>query len=601
MLLLHLHVDLLPTTAGDILFCKGQRDQPTVLPVSWWVKILAWVVILAVNGYFLYTLFAFAATQSDARCTAWFKSFMLFIVVDCVGLATNRVLATHVIVPCLALSEVQRVKEYLIRKLQQHDLETQKTAVVNAQLGRRPLRSSTAVATKDSSADAIHSTTPLILTQPPLVSTDLESGGTSQSFNAGMFLFTSHRLSVYFPTLYEAQIVQLFILQMPRLAQYVEVLEEMQAEKERKSELNTNTVTTNSKNYARAGNLLTTLLYITYVCVLPFVHLVILLPLFMQDMILDYITIVLFGYLLLLHMILYAFYPPLAFVPPFVGSVLAHFTIVSGNGAMQTKLANMKKQTLAARQEQRKLNNRRTQLETGDAKNGITPYEVAHKKVVTIAVTAAPAPASAPASADNAKVAAQQTNTSITASPNKKIQNALPEVGNSSTPQSPHSAHTQSSVTPVRSPTSAPALAAHSPNNSPKNAGANAEERDSRLKHFLTSADKVLHIQEEHTHHLTSPTVAALTEAASAVTAATKDKHQQLVAEDKSEAQSSMTSLNTSFNTVMQPHQSWSNLKATDKNSPKGGAPSPNKGNRLVKKASRPANTFMNGASGGAL
>jgi len=298
---------------------------------------------------------------------------------------------------------------------------------------------------------------------------------------------------LYFPTLHESNIVHICNTQVPRQAMCIE-----------------RSVSENS-----ATTVFSVVLYICYVCILPCLHVVLQLPLFVQDACIEYITVALFGYILLLHMRLYTFYPPLAFVPPFVGLVLTHFYVVSSNGETTTRLATLKRQTLAARAEQRKLNNKIVVVESG-ANNSGTPYDMNNTtNGSNDGHNGSGAGAVVSATITNANNNTNNTNTNtITNSIKTTANNNTTTTTTLGTRKAPspvpalihglYKTNTSSSMRSVGSVGSSLHGSPHTthPNNTTNTANANANngtspsnspiDKESRLKHFLESADKVL-------------------------------------------------------------------------------------------------------------
>eukprot|EP01034_Spumella_vulgaris_P047543 gene47543-biopygen37508 len=81
--------DLLPGISGQILHSKSHRDSLTASRVSLSYKIFGWVCIGLLNAGMLFYIMLFALNESDQRQSAWFQSFILWLVVEILLVSTG--------------------------------------------------------------------------------------------------------------------------------------------------------------------------------------------------------------------------------------------------------------------------------------------------------------------------------------------------------------------------------------------------------------------------------------------------------------------------------------------------------------------------------
>jgi hypothetical protein len=501
-LLFLLQCDLLPGLSGRILENKGTRDSERVEPVSVYVKLIATVLVVALYVGFLYYVLQYAVTQSKPLQTAWFKSFMLYLVFDFVGLSGAQVLVTHYLVPCAAVRKVTAVKDYLVRRMQRLETEVQR------QLVKAALRGNSAPAAGT----------------PPAV---------EPSFNAAEYLYASFRLSRYLPGLRESQVVRLCgetqstrqqtlkeimfgvpksapasprslarCRCLPRSSGASSDIEQGGNSKDTKGgtaaeeaavpELLGVEVPVGFVYLFRALRVVLVwslflarlLLWYAYQAFRPLLVLAVTFPEPAQDLLLDLVAAVVIGGVLFVHIMMYEFFPPVAFLPAFAVLTVTHFYLTSTNGAETTRVAALKHSALQAKAEQRKLMERRLQVEEHKAEQEATPV---------VAFTAAP-PQSAPAVTHLGDGDVSPVHASI------KRSSALRASLQRESAKHAAALLEQMDQSLQRSQSGEPHSSADGPS------GSAAEGKfESRLQHFLVSADKVLQAQQEGVHSRTSP------------------------------------------------------------------------------------------------
>eukprot|EP01034_Spumella_vulgaris_P023652 gene23652-biopygen20523 len=171
--------DLLPGISGQILQSKGQRDSMTAKRVSLSYKIFGWICIGLLNMGMLLYILLFALSQSDQRQSAWFQSFILWLVVEILLVSTAIAVFTHVVIPLMTMKDVTKIKQRLM----------------------------------DSIA-AFHESVEKQQDVPPTSGKDHHK--TEKVFNAAEYLFVSTRVAKKYPDLKEAQIIAQFSTPWPK-------------------------------------------------------------------------------------------------------------------------------------------------------------------------------------------------------------------------------------------------------------------------------------------------------------------------------------------------------------------------------------------------
>lgn len=440
VLLFSLQCDLLDGVEGTIVESKGRRDSEQVFPVQWHSKILAWLAIIALDVAFLVYIFQFAATQPPPRQSAWFKSFVLYLALEIAGISTNHVFITHFALPCLAFRRAQWVKETLCKRNQRHSIDVEKSL-----LAATPAVGTASAAVKNAPAAVA-----------------------SGTFNAAQYLYVSYRLSCCFPTVKESAMVRICSTQVPRQAQFLETEVKAVAVEDTVDKAMRDHTWENVLFYLGAA------VGTVYMMFVPALKVALAWPQLVQDAVLEWITVVLFGYILLLHIRLYEIYPLVAFLPVFVFMVLGHFYVVSGNAEVQTSMAKLKADALKTRAEQRKLQEKRFVIEAQRAEES---------------------------SANNAPPGSNSSNNGSTkAQDAKDITPVHESVKRASALRASLSAASNTAKSSSRGSSAPP---------TPSAGGAakqfdgleghdDSEKFESRLHHFMASADKVLQAQQEH-------------------------------------------------------------------------------------------------------
>lgn len=166
--------DLLPGISGKILESKGQRDNITITPVSYTIQYTAWIFMFILNISMLFYILLFAISQTKHKQTAWALSFVLWLIVEIVLVSSSMVLLTHILLPMLIISDVNKIKLKLANSIREF----------NAGIRNK------------------HNTQNILThTQP---------------FNAANYLFISTRLASEWSNIREAQIILQFSTPWPK-------------------------------------------------------------------------------------------------------------------------------------------------------------------------------------------------------------------------------------------------------------------------------------------------------------------------------------------------------------------------------------------------
>ena len=166
--------DLLPGISGKILESKGQRDNITIIPVSYTIQYTAWIFMFILNISMLFYILLFAVSQTKHKQTAWALSFILWLVVEILLVSSSMVLITHILLPMLIISDVNKIKLKLANSIKEFN---------------------TGIRNKHNTQNIVTNT---------------------QTFNAANYLFISTRLASEWSNIKEAQIILQFSTPWPK-------------------------------------------------------------------------------------------------------------------------------------------------------------------------------------------------------------------------------------------------------------------------------------------------------------------------------------------------------------------------------------------------
>jgi hypothetical protein len=114
--------DLSSGICGEVLANKAQRDalshleSPTTR-VSAIAQVIGWLFVFFMNMGMLIYVYLFAMTQTQSRQSAWFQSFVMWIIFEIFVSSTGLVVFFHLLVPLYVFTEVSKIKEKVLLDL----------------------------------------------------------------------------------------------------------------------------------------------------------------------------------------------------------------------------------------------------------------------------------------------------------------------------------------------------------------------------------------------------------------------------------------------------------------------------------------------------
>jgi hypothetical protein len=109
--------DLMDGVNGAILDTKDRRDHGSIKRVPMYYKISAWSFLVLMASAMLLYIYLFAMRQSASRQNAWFRSFMVWLVFEIFLASTAVVLIHHVFLPLCAIGNVRRIKKQIVHDI----------------------------------------------------------------------------------------------------------------------------------------------------------------------------------------------------------------------------------------------------------------------------------------------------------------------------------------------------------------------------------------------------------------------------------------------------------------------------------------------------
>ena len=113
--------DLTGGVSGEALENKESRDfdslSKTEKKVSLWLKVLVWLFVLLLNFGLLFYVYLFAANQTHSRQSAWFVSFVIWLVFEVLVSSTGIVLVFHLLIPLYVLTDLTKIKKKVVEIL----------------------------------------------------------------------------------------------------------------------------------------------------------------------------------------------------------------------------------------------------------------------------------------------------------------------------------------------------------------------------------------------------------------------------------------------------------------------------------------------------
>lgn len=257
---------------GAILDLKDRRDHEAHRKVPLWTKTLSWAFLALVAIGILFYIYLFAMRQTVSRQTAWFKSFVIWIVLEVVLVSSAVVMAQHVLLPMVTSAQVRKIKDRVARDIVSFNAKVRRAR--GAYIAKYKER----------------------------------------SFNAAAYLFPSHKLASLNPKLPESSVITRYHTVYPKRA------------------FQDPTVHNVKNNYdSRFAYVKQVIPRIAIFLLSSIIQL----PPPIQDAISDIASTAAFGYFVMVHVKLYRINPLLAFLPLLTACLLVHFLTVSGKASLR--------------------------------------------------------------------------------------------------------------------------------------------------------------------------------------------------------------------------------------------------------------------------
>jgi hypothetical protein len=116
--------DLSHGVSGEMLSTKADRDSSVAsktkarlegVPAR--AKVQGWVFVGMLDLGMLFYVFLFAMRQTHSRQSAWFQSFVMWLVFEVAVSSTGLVILTHLLIPLYVLADVSKLKEKVLGDL----------------------------------------------------------------------------------------------------------------------------------------------------------------------------------------------------------------------------------------------------------------------------------------------------------------------------------------------------------------------------------------------------------------------------------------------------------------------------------------------------
>jgi hypothetical protein len=296
--------DLLDGVNGTILDQKDRRDSEVVGQVSLWHKVLAWVFLFVSSFGMLYYVYLFAMRQSASRQGAWLSSFQVWLLTEIFLISTGLVLVQHVLIPLWSLREVQRVKERIVSDI----LTFQQKLREAAKRQRKQFLATTASAASVTGV-AVGGGREEMASEGEIGANEVaDVEYDPRSFNAAEFLYPSHRMARLFRQYPESGLILQYKTLWPKKS-FKHGEKSMKKKYDKRFEFVT-------KMFSQVG-----IFALTSVVQLP--------PA-LQDMGIQMVLLTVVGYLVKLHVRLFAINPVLVMFPSLLLGLLVYVLVLSG-------------------------------------------------------------------------------------------------------------------------------------------------------------------------------------------------------------------------------------------------------------------------------
>jgi len=128
--------DMMPGLSGKVLETTSADDKfAKTPPRPYSQRILGWIVIIGMDTVMLFYILLFSIQQSNEQQDAWLKSFLVYIFMDIVFVATMMVCVKKVVIPSFAMRDLHKIREQMLKTIKcglKGGLETDETLGFNA-------------------------------------------------------------------------------------------------------------------------------------------------------------------------------------------------------------------------------------------------------------------------------------------------------------------------------------------------------------------------------------------------------------------------------------------------------------------------------------
>jgi hypothetical protein len=205
--LLYLFVkDLSGGVCAEVLSSKTQRDSMAMTTattrVSAQTKFFGWVFVGLLNFGMLFYVYLFAMQQTQSRQSAWFVSFVIWLVFEIFISSTGLVFLVHLMIPLFIFAEMTKIKQKVLK-----DLMLFRENCLKKKKKQRNLTKAKAMAT---------AMTPSSAPSPEAGGETEKEAGKDIEFNAAKYLFTSWRVASLFPEMDESELILQFRTTWPK-------------------------------------------------------------------------------------------------------------------------------------------------------------------------------------------------------------------------------------------------------------------------------------------------------------------------------------------------------------------------------------------------
>jgi len=114
--------DLTGGVSGEALENKELRDFSSTTKISenkvcLELKVIVWLFILFLNIGMLFYVYLFAINQTQDRQSAWFISFIIWLIFEIIISSTGIVLVIHLLIPLYVLTDLSKIKNKVVEIL----------------------------------------------------------------------------------------------------------------------------------------------------------------------------------------------------------------------------------------------------------------------------------------------------------------------------------------------------------------------------------------------------------------------------------------------------------------------------------------------------